>query len=358
MSRPAVVTRLSTLDNNAPNLLARWRGFCTFPAAMAIQYVCRRDILALFGSGAALFGCGGTTPQPGAIAPSATEGGKKEHGQSTVVDTISIPITDLEKRVGGRLGVCVLDAVTGEHVGHRLEERFAMCSSFKLALAGLILREVDRGVLRLDQPVAFSKADLVHHAPVTEKRLAEGQMTVSELAEAAQTTSDNVAANLLLRLLGGPTGFTKALVSLGDTSTRLDRWEPDMNFVLPGDPRDTTMPLAMARTAARFVVGDELKVASRNLLIEWMIATKTGAKRIRAGLPEGLRAGDKTGTGIAKGMTTKYNDVAVVWPAGQNAHVISVYFDTAVETEDMRDEDLAVLAEVGRLAMKWILSRR
>lgn len=268
-------------------------------------------------------------------------------------------IAALERRAGGRLGACVLDA-GGAHAGHREGERFGMCSTFKLALAAVILERIDKGVLRAEQAVSYSQADMVPHAPVTEKHLAEGVMSVVALAEAAQTTSDNVAANLLLRLIGGPAGFVEALRAMGDTETRLDRWEPQMNLVLPGDERDTTTPLAMARTVAHILSPGVLSASSRTLLLGWMVATGTGKKRIRAGLPADLVAGDKTGTGMAPGMTDRYNDVAAVWRGTDTSgmpSVISAYFDTGATHEDMRDEDEAVLAEVGRLAATWLASR-
>ena len=144
----------------------------------------------------------------------------------------------LERSTGGRLGVALLDTATGQITGHRLDERFAMCSTFKLPLAGAILREIDQGRMRPDQWVTYGPADLVAHAPITTQNLERGGMTVIGLAEAAQTTSDNPAANLLLKLLGGPAGFTAILRATGDTTTRLDRYEPHINGVTGRDLRD------------------------------------------------------------------------------------------------------------------------
>lgn len=260
----------------------------------------------------------------------------------------------LERKVGGRLGVAVLDTSSGQMVGHRLDERFGMCSTFKMPLAASILREVDQGRLRHDQWVPFGPADTVPHAPVTQQHLQRGGMTVVALAEAAQTTSDNVAANLLLKRVGGPAGFTAILRSAGDTITRLDRFEPHMNHVKGPDARDTTTPAAMARTTERLLTSDWLSNASRELLIGWMVATTTGELRIRAGLPTNWRSGDKTGTGMAPGMPDKYNDVAIAWPPGKAPLVISAFYETArPHNKGMRDQDQAVLAEVGRLAAAW-----
>jgi beta-lactamase class A len=265
------------------------------------------------------------------------------------------PLAQLEKKVGGRLGVALLDTGSGAFIGHRLQERFGMCSTFKLPLAAAILRKVDEGSLRLDQWVRLSQADIVPHSPVTQLHLTQGGMTVQALAEAAQTTSDNAAANLLLTLLGGPDGFTGMLRAAGDSVTRLDRMEPAMNAVPHGEVRDTTTPLAMAQTVSHQLTGGWLSKGSTAMLTGWMVATQTGTKRLRAGLPLGWRAGDKTGTGMAPGMPDKYNDVAIVWPPGHAPMIVAAYYETRIPHGGrMRDEDQAVLAQVGRIAAQWI----
>jgi beta-lactamase class A len=261
----------------------------------------------------------------------------------------------LEARSGGRLGVCVLDTATKRVTGHRLDERFAMCSTFKLPLAAVILREADQGRLTLTDVVTYSERDLLSYAPVTSEHLKKGGTTIAigALAEAAQVTSDNTAANLLLLRIEGPSGFTARLREVGDQQTRLDRTEPMLNLVVAGDERDTTTPRAMAHTVAAFLTGDLLTRASRDLLIDWMVKTRTGDKRIRAGLPKDWRVGDKTGTGTADAMTDKINDVAIAFPPGRGALVITAYYDSDKRSKDIRDEDQAVLAEVGRLASAW-----
>jgi len=215
------------------------------------------------------------------------------------------------------------------------------------------MREADRGKLSLDTVVPITKADLVPYAPVVEANLTKGGMTIRALAEGAQKQSDNAAANLLLKQIGGPAGFTQFFRDLGDQVTRADRFEPEMNRWKPGDDRDTTTPAAKAATVAKFLTGDILAPASRDLLIQWMIDTKTGAKRIRAGLPKDWRAGDKTGTGYDD-VCGKVNDVAIAWPPGKAPIIVTAYFNTVGPADDVSDEEQAVLAEVGRIAAAWV----
>jgi len=272
-------------------------------------------------------------------------------------------LSRLEARAGGRLGVALLDSASGARVGHREHERFALCSSFKLLLAAAVLQACDHGRLQPDQWVPYGRADLTPHAPVTEANLARGGMKLLELAEATQTTSDNPAANLLMRVLGGeqgPQALTAWLRGIGDATTRIDRWEPAMNRVPPGEVRDTSTPAAIAATCARVLSTDAvLQPASRERLIAWMEATQTGSRRLRAGLPAGWRAGDKTGTAMNPEMPDQLNDVAIVWPGdGRAPWLIACYYaGPRRNSPRIRADDEAVLAEVGRLAARWEPSR-
>ncbi|MBL9077948.1 MAG: class A beta-lactamase [Planctomycetes bacterium] len=260
---------------------------------------------------------------------------------------------------GGRLGVAVLDTGDGSVRGHRLDERFAMCSTFKLALAAMVLDRAAAGGLALEERLRVEPGDLLAHAPVAkaavDAALARGaaatELTRAQLAEAAQTTSDNTAANVLLRDVGGPGAFTAWCRAHGDAVTRLDRYEPQMNAVRPGDERDTTTPRAMAQLVAR-LFGGALAVPARQTLRQWMIATGTGAARVRRGLPADWTAGDKTGTGGGEGFTVKCNDVVWVEPPGRAPLVVVVYYDTGRPGEWPSDADEAVLAEVGRLVAR------
>jgi beta-lactamase class A len=246
----------------------------------------------------------------------------------------------LERRHGGRLGVAILDGT--KVISRRGDERFALCSTFKFLAAAFVLARVDRGEESLSRRVVYSKSDLVTYSPTTEKHV-EGGLTINEICEAAMVLSDNTAGNLLLESFGGPAGLTSFARSLGDTVTRLDRRETELNEATPGDPRDTTTPLAMLDMLRKTVLGNTLSPSSREQLIAWLVANRTGDKRLRAGVPKGWRVGDKTGSG----SNSATNDMAVIWPPGRAPTLVTAYYTEARATDDERN---AVLAEVGRLA--------
>jgi beta-lactamase class A len=248
----------------------------------------------------------------------------------------------LERRHGGRLGIAVLDAAGGPMAAYRDNERFPLCSTFKCLAAAFVLARVDRGEENLARRVTYSKADLVIYSPITGKHVEDG-LTVADICEAAVTLSDNTAGNLMLDSFGGPEGLTAYLRWIGDPVTRLDRRETALNEARPGDERDTTTPAAMAETMRNLVLGNALSSNSREQLVGWLIASKTGDKRLRAGFPPGWRVGDKTGSG----SNNATNDVAVIWPPGRAPLVVTAYY---VEARASDDERNAILAEVGRLA--------
>ncbi|MGB3808876.1 MAG: class A beta-lactamase [Parvibaculum sp.] len=251
----------------------------------------------------------------------------------------------LETRHNGRLGVAILDTASGRRLGHRGDERFGMCSTFKFLAAAAVLDRVDRGLDSLDRRISFSKSDLLEYAPVAAQHVGEGGMTLGALCAAAVELSDNTAGNLILNTLGGPAGLTRYARSLGDEVTRLDRTEPTLNIIEPGDPRDTTTPNAMLALMNSTLLGNALSPSSRTQLQHWMLSTKTGAGRIRAGLPSDWRIGHKTGSG-AKAET---NDVGVIWPTGRAPVLVAAYYEGGGEPPDARD---AVLADIGRLIVK------
>jgi beta-lactamase class A len=257
-------------------------------------------------------------------------------------------LAQLEHSNNCRLGVSVFDTGTLEKTGHRADERFAMCSTFKMLLAAAILQRVDAGKEHLTRTIAVPAKPLVSHSPVTEQH-AGAEMTVFALCDAILTQSDNTAANLLLITISGPDGITRFARSIGDPITRLDRTETSLNEALPGDPRDTTTPTAMTGNLQTLLRGTVLSEASRNQLIHWMVANEYGNSRLRASLPAGWRAADKTG---ANGETTT-NDIAIFWPTHQSPVLISAYLTDCPGTDEKRD---AILAEVGRFVISALQS--
>ncbi len=256
-------------------------------------------------------------------------------------DATKQSLQKLEQTFGGRIGVFALDTGSGAAFGFRADERFPLCSTFKVLAAAAILQRSTQNPALMEQRISYKQSQIVANSPITEKHLADG-MTVAELCAAALQYSDNTAANLLLRTLGGPGNLTAFARSIGDEKFRLDRWETALNTCIPGDMRDTSTPRAMGRTLRNLVIGDVLPKEQRAHLWGWMIGNTTGDKRIKAGFPATWQIGDKTGSGDYGTA----NDIAVLQPPGRKPIVVAIYTTQPQKDAKFRNETVASAAQV------------
>jgi beta-lactamase class A len=244
---------------------------------------------------------------------------------------------------GGRLGVAAIDVGSGREVRFDADSRYGMASTFKLPLAGFVLKLVERGELSIEEELPFGPGDPLDNSPTIEANLPRGRLPVWQLCAAIVEVSDNSAANILLRRTGGPEALTRFIRACGDEVTRLDRYEMELNTNLPGDPRDTTSPAAMARLTRKLVLGDVLAEENRNRLSLWLKKSVPGQDRLKAGLPSPpWLVGHKTGTG-ANGNV---NDVAIAWRSGKPPIVIACYQSDGTAERPAR---FAAHAAIGRL---------
>lgn len=267
-------------------------------------------------------------------------------GAASLVALRPLPesLAAIEARHGGSLGVFGLDTSSGARIVRRANERFAMCSTFKVPLVAAVLARVDRGAEHLARRIHYARRDLLAYAPVTSAHVDRGFMTVEMLAQAAIERSDNTAANLLLASIGGPPALTAFARAIGDRITRFDRFEPALNTAIPGDIRDTTTPAAMVAALRTLTLGPALSIASRSRLVRWMNQCTTGDHAIRAGLPVRWRAGDKTGSGAH----ATSNDIALLFPPGRPPIVVAAYF---TDSRASREQQRETLADVGRVVV-------
>ena len=254
-----------------------------------------------------------------------------------------------EKRLDARIGLAVYDYQSGRRWEYNANDRFPITSTFKALACAAVLARVDAGAEDLERVVIVRASDLVPYAPVTERRLGEPGMTLHELCDATMSTSDNVAANLILRSLGGPEGLTGFARRIGDSVTRLDRWETGLNEARPGDLQDTTTPNAMLQNLQRLLFGDVLSTDSRRQLEDWLEGNKVGGPLIRAGLPDDWRIGDRTGAG---GYGSR-SIIAVIWPPGQRPVLVALYITETRASLDERNAAIAVIAGALREALAY-----
>ncbi|CAN5663499.1 class A beta-lactamase [soil metagenome] len=261
------------------------------------------------------------------------------------------PVVDglvaLEQQHHASIGVYAADLRSGRAVTHRQGDRFAMCSTFKTYAAARVLQKSERGELALTDTVVVDAAAIVANSPITETRVGQ-TITYAELCAAALQRSDNAAANYLLQAIGGPPAITDFARSIGDTETRLDRWETELNSAVPGDPRDTSTPQALGGGYRALITGDVLGPSARGQLVEWMTANTTSS--LRPGLPPDWTFADKTGSGDF-GST---NDIGLAFAPGDRQVLLAVMVRSA--SDDPEAEGFRpVMAEIAALLLPALL---
>ena len=267
-------------------------------------------------------------------------------GQANASASAPQQLNAIENSLDGRLGLFALDTASGQRLAYRADERFPMCSTFKLLLVSAMLKMSTQQPGLMQQVLSYRQSDLVDYSPITERHVGVG-MSVAKLCTAALQYSDNTAANLLIAQLGGPAAVTAFARSIGDQQFRLDRWETDLNTAIPGDQRDTSTPESMGRSLQRLALGDALPSAQREQLCVWLRGNTTGAARIKAGIPASWTIGDKTGGG----HYGTANDIAVLWPPQRSPVILAIYTTRNQQTATARNE---LIAAAVRVVIDWL----
>ncbi|MEN3158670.1 class A beta-lactamase [Alkalimonas sp. NCh-2] len=259
---------------------------------------------------------------------------------SEINDPVVAALDKIAESLDARVGFSAYDLETGQRWAYQADQRFPLLSTFKTLACAELLHRADKGELQLSREVFFSSADLVTYSPVTAEFADRQAMTLFELCEATLTTSDNTAANLILQVLGGPESVTRFVKLLGDDTTRLDRWETELNEARPGDVRDTTTPNAMVSTMQGLLLGDLLSVESKAQLRNWLERNRVADGLFRAAVPKGWVVADRTGSGEFGSRSI----TAIIWPPERQPIVVALYI---TETGSSLSERNQAIADVG-----------
>lgn len=292
-----------------------------------INFKFNKVVLVLFFSCVMLVGCTGDnnySAQP------------QQKNQETV---ITDDFAKLEDKYDARLGVFALDTGTNETVSYRSDERFAYASTHKALAVGVLLQQ--KSIADLNQRITYTSEDLVNYNPITEKHIDTG-MTLKELSDASIRYSDNTAGNLILKQIGGPSGFKKSLREIGDNVSNPKRFEPELNEVNPGETHDTSTAKALATSLQAFTIGDALPKEKRTILTDWLKRNTTGDALIRAGVPKDWEVADKTGAGS---YGTR-NDIAIIWPPKGDPIILAILSSRDKKDADYNDKLIAQATEV------------
>jgi beta-lactamase class A len=222
-----------------------------------------------------------------------------------------------------------------------------MQSTFKFPLALAVLHQVELGRLQLDQPVRFLKSDRYATFSPLQDEFPEADVDVPlrKLVKLMATESDNIAANLLLRVIGGPDALQQYLDALGLSAIH----QQDSEYTLHGDQklqyRDYAEPAAMVALLRLFADHSPLNPEHTALLNAWMLEATSGPNRIKGLLPADTPVAHKTGSsGIEWGMIPATNDVGLITLPDGRRLALAVFVTDAHADEDACEHVIAAIA--------------
>lgn len=287
----------------------------------------------------------------------------------------------------GVLGVGLMNLESGEHFTFNGDRRFPMFSVFKAPLGAATLAEVDARRLTLDEAVVLDEQDLSPPlSAVADAFPARRDYTLRQMLHAAVVDSDNTAADVVMKRIGGPGAVTAWLSSKRLPEIRVDRYERELApeaygmasfrpaWKGPGfraaydavpdarkmaamrafltDPRDTATPRATLDFLARLDQGELLSPASTRLLIQMMRETPRAGDRLKAGFPADSVFAHKPGTsGLDLGISLAFNDVGILTLADRRSYAVAAYLSGSTATMEAQ---AALFAELGRLVTRSI----
>lgn len=238
----------------------------------------------------------------------------------TVAKDLTTTLSELEQKIEGQIGVAVIDTQSSTEWSYHGDDRFPMMSTFKTLACANVLYDVEKNKLNMSQKITVTKAGLINWNPITQNFVG-GNMSLKSVCGATMLMSDNYAANLALEQVGGPEGVTQFLRSIGDKTTRLDHYEPKLNYVEKNAINDTTTPLAMLRTLQKLLLGNVLNPESKEQLKFWMTNNMVSDGLARSVLPENWAIADRSGGGVNNSRTL----TAMIWSKERKPIFIGIF---------------------------------
>lgn len=237
----------------------------------------------------------------------------------------------LEKSFDGKIGVYAIDTNSNSIIAYRADEYFPVQSTSKLMDVAALLKQAEKNKSLLNQKITYTHKDLISYSPVTKIHVNDG-LSLQALAEAAMTYSDNAAANLITKKLGGPKMVTSFARAIGNPSFNMEHYEGNLNSNL-NNHEDSSTPKDMAMSLQKLTLGDVLTPSQQTQLVAWMRNNTTSYQRVRQATPLGWNVADKTGTGNY-GIA---NDIGILWSPLCKPIVLSIY--TARNKADAKHRD-------------------
>lgn len=284
--------------------------------------------------------------------------------QTTVAQSTDSLKKQLERITADRaalVGIAV-KAWNGDTLSIHGDRVFPMQSVFKYHISVAMLVQVDNGRYQLNQKILVEEKDLLPglYSPLRDKYPHGGQFTIAQLIEYAISLSDNVACDVLLRLLGGPHVVETFFHEHGIQDIAIQINEEVMQSDWNLQYKNWTTPKAAVEALQVFYENKQLQLSrkSHNFLWKVMRSTDTGKMRLKGQLPKGTVVAHKTGwSGKNKelGITAAVNDIGIVFLNKKQFFYISVFVTDSREDYDANE---LIIADVCKAVWDYFSKRK
>jgi beta-lactamase class A len=257
-------------------------------------------------------------------------------------------ITDIAKDAKGIVAVTALNIESRDSLSYNGDAQMVMQSVMKFPIALAVMRQVEKGKLKLNQTIKIRERDLHHtNGPLYEKYPQGTDITISELLSYMISLSDNNACDILLNKIGGVKPVMDYLRGIGVKGIVIDASEADMAAAWEVQYTNWCRPADIVHLLDLFYQGKALNKDNTNLLMQKMVETSTGPKQIKGLLPAGTVVAHKTGRSATsnEGLTPATNDVGIITlPNGQHV-AIAIFVGNSTADADTRESVIARIAK-------------
>jgi beta-lactamase class A len=263
--------------------------------------------------------------------------------------------SEIDQIVSGKnatVGVSIIGNNGKDTLSFNGNGHFPMQSVFKLHIALAVLSEIDKGKFSLGQKVEVRKNDLLPEdfwSPLRDENPNGGSFTIARLIQYAVSQSDNVACDVLIRLIGTPKTVEEYFKKNNIQDIAIAFSEEEMQAKWENMFQNWTTPIAASNTLKIFYENDNSLLSKNSYAFFWktMKETSTGLNRLKGSLPDGTIVAHKTGTsGTNKeGLTPATNDIGIIFLPDGQYFVISVFITGSKENERTNEKIIADIAK-------------
>lgn len=279
---------------------------------------------------------------------------KKTELKVNETDLLRKEITKIVADKKAIVGVSIIGSEGEDTLSINGNRHFPMQSVFKFHIALAVLSEVDKGKLKLDQKIEIKKEDLLPKdawCPLRDENPNGGVFTISELIQYAVSQSDNLACDILIKLIGTPKTIEKFFKRIGIQDIQITFNEKVMQEEWDNMFQNWTTPIASSQTLKLFYENRKNLLSKSSYDFFWQTnkETITGINRLRGSLPDKTIVAHKTGSsGVNKdtGITAAVNDIGIVFLPNGEYFIISVFVTDSKENLVTNEKIIADLAKV------------